>query len=226
MDPIAKRRFKDEIFEQFARIGKALSSGRRLELLDLLAQREFSVEELAEAASLSVANCSQHLRILHAARLVSVQRDGLYARYRLAGENVLDLYLSFRRVGEERLAEVSRVVQTYLKDRSSLQAITNGELLARLKKRDVVVLDVRPEKEFRAGHIADARSIPMATLQKRLKEIPRRSTVVAYCRGPYCVFADEAVTLLRSHGYHAVRLETGFPDWKMQGLPVATGVQQ
>jgi rhodanese-related sulfurtransferase len=221
----AKRQFKDELFEQFARIGKALSSGRRLELLELLAQREHTVEELARAAALSVANCSQHLQLLRTAQLVAVRRDGLYARYRLADEQVLRLWLSFRQLGEARLAEVSRVVETYMKDRRALEAITNDELVARLKKRDVVVLDVRPVEEFRAGHIAAAESIPMAELEKRLKEIPKRSTIVAYCRGPYCVFADDAVGLLRKHGYEAFRLQTGFPEWKMQGLPIATGVQ-
>jgi rhodanese-related sulfurtransferase len=223
MNPAAKRQFKDELFDQFARIGKALSNGRRLELLELLAQREYSVEELAAAAALSVANCSQHLQMLRAAQLVTVRRDGLFAHYRLADEQVLRLWLSFRQLGEARLAEVSRVVDTYLKDRRELEAITNQELLARLKKKDVLVLDVRPENEFRSGHIAAARSIPFDVLQRRLKEIPKRITVVAYCRGPYCVFADDAVALLRKHGYHALRLQTGFPDWKIQGLPIATG---
>ncbi|MBI2686458.1 MAG: metalloregulator ArsR/SmtB family transcription factor [Acidobacteria bacterium] len=220
-----KRQFKDDLFEQFARIGKALSSGRRLELLELLAQRERSVEELASEAALSVANCSQHLQILRAAQLVAVRRDGLFSRYRLADEQVLRLWLSFRQLGEARLAEVSRVVETYLKDRRALEAITNDQLIARLRTNDVVVLDVRPEEEFRAGHIAAARSIPITMLEQRLKEIPQRSTIVAYCRGPYCVFADDAVGLLRKHGYQAYRLQNGFPEWKMQGLPTATGAQ-
>lgn len=162
--------------------------------------------------------------LLRSAQLVEARRDGLYASHRLANEQVLSLWLSFRQLGEARLAEVSRVVETYLKDRQSLQAITNEELSARLRKRDVVVADVRPEQEFRAGHIAAARSIPITELERRLKEIPKRSTVVAYCRGPYCVFADDAVSLLRKHGYEALRLQTGFPEWKMQGLPIATGL--
>src|SRR5438105_3878083 len=160
MNQVAKRAFKDELFEQFARIGKALSNGRRLELLELLAQRERTVEELAVEAGMSVANCSQHLQVLRTAQLVAVRRDGLYATYRLADEQVLGLWLSFRQLGAARLAEVQRVVATYLQDRHALQAITNEELTARLKKKDVVVLDVRPEEEFRAGHIAAAKSIP------------------------------------------------------------------
>jgi len=224
MDGGTKRQFKDQLFEQFARIGKALSNGRRLELLELLAQRERTVEELSRDAGISVANCSQHLQVLRSAQLVDVRREGLYANYRLADEQVLSFWLSFRQLGEARLAEVSRIVETYLKDRQALEAITNTELMARLKKRDVVVLDVRPEEEFRAGHIAQAHSIPITELKQRLKEIPKRCSVVAYCRGPYCVFADDAVSLLRKHGYAALRLQSGFPEWKMQGLPVATGM--
>ena len=225
MDHTTKRQFKDELFEQFARIGKALSNGRRLELLELLAQREHTVEELATEAALSIANCSQHLQVLRAAQLVAVRRDGLFAWHRLADEQVLRLWLSFRELGQARLAEVSRVVESYLGDRQALEAITNDELIARLKTNDVVVLDVRPEEEFRAGHIAVARSIPFAVLGQRLKEIPKRSMIVAYCRGPYCVFADDAVTLLRKRGYEAFRLQNGFPEWKMQGLPTATGAR-
>ncbi|HUQ95439.1 MAG TPA: metalloregulator ArsR/SmtB family transcription factor [Bryobacteraceae bacterium] len=225
MTPERKRQFKDQLFEQFARIGKAFSSGRRLELLELLAQRERTVEEMAAEAGISVANCSRHLQVLRGAQLVEVRREGLYASYRLADEQVLGLWLSFRQLGEARLAEVSRVIETFLKDRQSLQAITNEELVSRLKKKEVVVLDVRPEAEFRAGHIAAAQSVPIAELEKRLKEIPKGSTVVAYCRGPYCVFADDAVSLLRQHGYDALRLKSGFPEWKMQGLPVATGLR-
>jgi rhodanese-related sulfurtransferase len=138
---------------------------------------------------------------------------------------VLRLWLSFRQLGEARLSEISRVVETYLKDRKALEGVTIEELTDRLRKRDVVVLDVRPEKEYRAGHIAGARSIPITELEKRLKELPKRRAVVAYCRGPYCVFADEAVALLRERGYEAFRLQTGFPDWKMQGLPVETAAE-
>jgi rhodanese-related sulfurtransferase len=224
MNGVVKRQFKDELFEQFARIGKALSSGRRLELLELLAQRERTVEALAGETAMSVANCSQHLQALRRAGLVEVRREGLYASYRLADEQVLRLWLSLRQLAEARLSEISRVVESYLRERKALQGITSKELAGRLREKNVVVLDVRPEEEFRAGHIAGARSIPVHELRKRLKELPKRSVIAAYCRGPYCVFADEAVSLLRERGYQAFRLETGFPEWKMQGLPVETVV--
>lgn len=220
VDTTVKRKFKDEIYEQFARIGKALSNGRRLELLELLAQGERSVEELAGETAMSVANCSQHLQILRAAQLVDVRRDGLYARYRLADEAVLRFWLALRELGENRLAEISRLVETFLKDRQTLEAITIDELRQRIKSHGVVLLDVRPLEEFAAGHIPGARSIPTSELEKRLRELPKRSEIIAYCRGPYCVFADEAVRLLRSHGYRAARLDAGLPDWKAQGFPV------
>jgi len=214
-----KRRFKDDLFEQFARIGKALSSGRRLELLELLAQRERTVEELAAETCMSVANCSQHLQVLRGAQIVDVRRDGLYARYRVADESVLRFWLSLRALGEARLAEVRRIVETYLKDRKSLQAITTDQLRERLSRRNVVVLDVRPAEEYDEGHIQGARSILLKELEGRLKELPKSKEVIAYCRGPYCVFADEAVSLLHRHGFKARRLTAGFPEWQADGLP-------
>lgn len=220
MDLSAKRRFKNELFEQFARIGKGLASGRRLELLELLAQGERTVEELASETGMSVANTSQHLKALREAQLAGVRREGLYARYRLADEHVFALWQALRDLGTARLAEIRQIVETYLTDRENLHGITCEELNRRLKDRSVVLLDVRPEEEYRAGHVAGARSIPLTELKARLKELPKRKEIVAYCRGPYCVFADEAVALLRSHGRKATRLETGFPDWKAQGLPI------
>jgi rhodanese-related sulfurtransferase/DNA-binding HxlR family transcriptional regulator len=222
MDPSAKRTFKDQLFEQFARIGKGLASGRRLELLELLAQGERTVEELARETGMSVANTSQHLRALREAQLVEVRREGLYARYRLANEHVFALWQTLRELGSARLAEIRHIVETYLTDRESLSGITCEELSRRLNDRSVVLLDVRPEEEYQAGHVAGARSIPLTELKARLKELPKRKEIVAYCRGPYCVFADEAVALLRSHGRKATRLEAGFPDWKARGLPVIT----
>lgn len=222
MDPSAKRTFKDQLFEQFARIGKGLASGRRLELLELLAQGERTVEKLASETGMSVANTSQHLKALREAQLVEVRREGLYAIYRLANEHVFALWQALRDLGSARLAEIRQIVATYLTDRESLHGITCEELQRRLKDRTVVLLDVRPEQEYQAGHVAGARSIPLAELKARLKELPKRKEIVAYCRGPYCVFADEAVALLRAHGRKATRLGTGFPDWKAQGLPVET----
>ena len=224
MDLSAKRTFKSQLFEQFARVGKGLASGRRLELLELLAQGERTVEELAAETGMSVANTSQHLKALREAQLVAVRREGLYARYRLANEHVFALWQALRDLASARLAEIRRIVETYLTDRESLHGITCEQLRQRLKDRSVVLLDVRPEREYQAGHVAGARSIPLTGLKARLKELPKRKEIVAYCRGPYCVFADEAVALLRSHGRKATRLETGFPDWKARGLPVETAV--
>jgi len=220
MRPEEKRRFKDEIFAQFARIGKALSSGRRLELLELLAQGERGVEDLAAETSQSVANISQHLQVLRHAQLVESRREGNYVRYRLADETVLHLWVALRDLGQSRLAEIDRLVQTYLKDRHALEAITCTELERRIKNGDAVVLDVRPAREFAAGHVAGARSIPVAELRARIREVPKKRVIVAYCRGPYCVFADQAVAILRDAGYKALRLDVGFPEWRMKGRPV------
>jgi rhodanese-related sulfurtransferase len=224
MDAVAKRAFKDSIFEQFAQVGRALSSGRRLELLELLAQGERSVEELAEQAGLSVANASQHLQILRSARLVTMRKDGLYARYRLTNDRALNLWLALRGFGETQSAEVQQIVRHYLEDRSRLEAITAEQLRSRLSQGNTVLVDVRPETEYRAGHIRGAVSIPVAELERRLKQLPKRKAIVAYCRGPYCVFADEAVRLLQARGYRAQRLDVGYPEWKMLGLPIESPV--
>jgi rhodanese-related sulfurtransferase len=219
MNPAAKRTFKDSLFEQFALIGKALSSGRRLELLELLAQGERSVEDLAEQAGLTVANASQHLQILRSARLVTMRKDGPYARYSLVNDRALKLWLALRDFGETEIAEIQLVVSNYLHDREELEAITAEQLRERLNQGNVVLLDVRPEAEYQAGHIRGAVSMPVAHLEQRLALLPKKKVVVAYCRGPYCVFADEAVRLLRDRGYRAQRLEVGFPEWRMLGLP-------
>jgi len=220
MTPGRKRQFKDALFGEFARIGKALSSGRRLEVLEVLAQGERTVEELGAETGQTVANTSQHLQVLRHAQMVEARRDGNHIRYRLSDERIARLWLTLREVGETRLAEVERLVSTYLTDRDSLQAIDSQELQRRLREGSVLVLDVRPAVEFEAGHISGARSIPVEELKQRLRELPKARTVVAYCRGPYCVYADEAVALLRSRGFKAFRLEQGFPEWKLQGLPV------
>src|SRR5215813_5607753 len=224
MNQVQKRRFKDDLFEQFARIGKALSSGRRLELLELLAQAERSVEDLAAETGQSVANTSQHLQLLRQARLVDTRREGNYIRYRLADANVLRVWLAMRDLGEARFAEIGRLVDTFLTDRRSLEPLTCAELQRRIREGSAVVIDVRPAEEYTAGHIAGARSIPVAEVRARMKEIPKKQLVVAYCRGPFCVFADQAVQLLRTSGYRALRLETGFPEWEAQGLPVERNV--
>jgi rhodanese-related sulfurtransferase/DNA-binding transcriptional ArsR family regulator len=214
------RLFKDKLFEQFARVGKALANPHRLEILDLLAQGERTVEDLARKAGMSVANTSRHLQELRAARLVEVRREGLYGYYRLADERVFAAWRAIRDLGEARLAEIDRLVGSYLTDRDSLEAVCAEELLAKMREEGVEVLDVRPEDEYRAGHIPGARSVPVERMEAYLEEIPRDREVVAYCRGPYCVFSDEAVALLRSRGYRARRLREGLPDWRAAGLPV------
>lgn len=224
MKTMTKQAFKAELFEEFARIGKALSSGRRLELLELLAQGERAVENLAAETGMSIANTSQHLQVLRGAHLVVVRRQGTYARYRLSDENVLRLWLNLRDVGETHLSEIERVVESFFKDRKGMEATTCEDLLKQMEAGTVVVLDVRPDEEYQASHIEGARSIPVSELEMRLKEIPRKKVIVAYCRGPYCVFADDAVKALRERGFRATRLTQGFPDWKLRGFPIATSL--
>jgi len=220
MNTDEKRAFKTQLYEQFARVGKALASPHRLELLDVLMQCERTVESLAQETGMSIANASQHLQVLRAARLVETRREGTSIYYRLASESVSALWLSLREVGEAHLAEIDRVVETFLQNRAHLQPITAEALLEELRRDQVILLDVRPVEEFRAGHLPQALSIPVAELEARLAELPADKEIVAYCRGPYCVFADEAVALLRTHGYQARRLEQGVADWRMLALPV------
>jgi rhodanese-related sulfurtransferase len=220
MNNSTHREFKDRLFEQFARIGKALASPKRLEIVDLLAQGERTVEEIARETAMSVASASQHLQALKGARMVEVRREGLYAHYRLADESVFRTWQAIRALGESRLAEVDRVVETYLMDRDALEAVDARELMERLSDGSVIVLDVRPEEEYRAGHIPGALSVPVEALEAALQTLPNDKEIVAYCRGPYCVFSDEAVALLRSRGYQARRMAEGLPDWRAAGLPV------
>lgn len=223
MKPNDKQEFKARLFAEFSRIGKALASPHRLQLLDVLAQGERSVEELAEELAIPAANVSQHLQVLRSARLASARRDGLYVRYALADPQVFRLWQAIRDVGGRRLAEVDRVVAQFLKHREDMEAIGAEDLRRRLQAGDVEVLDVRPATEYASGHIAGARSIPVDELDQRLREIPAGRDVVAYCRGPYCVFADEAVARLRKRGRRALRLAEGFPDWQALGFPVEVG---
>jgi len=215
-----KRAFKNQLYEQFARLGKALASPHRLELLDVLAQCERTVEALAQETSMSVANASQHLQVLRAAHLVEVRREGVSMYYRLADESVFRMWQAVRAVGEAQLAEIDRVVQTFLQDRAQLQSIGAQEVLHRLSDDQILLLDVRPAEEYEASHLPQARSIPVTELEARLAELPANREIVAYCRGPYCVFADEAVALLRARGYSTRRLEQGVPEWRALGLPV------
>jgi rhodanese-related sulfurtransferase/DNA-binding transcriptional ArsR family regulator len=216
-----KREFKNELYDRLAQIGNALASGRRLELLDLLAQGERAVESLASEVDQPIANVSQHLQVLRRAQLVDVRRSGTYAFYRLADDSVIELWMALRSTGEKQLSKIRELIRSFFQDRTKLQAISQEALKSRLDDPALVVLDVRPISEYEAGHIAGARSLPISELRSRLAELPRSRKIVAYCRGPHCVFADEAVELLNSKGYKAFRLESGFPEWKIQGYPIA-----
>jgi rhodanese-related sulfurtransferase/predicted transcriptional regulator len=215
---------KRRLFEHFAQVGQALGSAARLAMLDLLSQGERSVEQLAAAAGLSVANASQHLQVLRRAGLVATRREGARVHYRPAGDDVVALWLSLREVAEARLGEVQRAARDYLGD--EVEAIGRVELAERLASGELVVLDVRPRIEFAAGHIQGARSVPLDELEARLDEIPDDAEVVAYCRGPYCVYAHEAVRVLRAAGRRAHRLEDGWPEWRLAGLPSAAAIER
>jgi len=212
---------KRALFAGFAEVAKALGHGHRLEILELLAQGERSVEALAERIGLPVANASQHLRIMRRAGLLASRRDGKRVLYRLSDPSVLDLTASLRRVAERNFAEVREVIAGYFQRRDSLEPVPRKELVQRLKDGLVTVLDVRPEDEYAAGHLPKALNIPLRDLARRLREIPKRREIVAYCRGPYCVLAFEAVALLRRHGFKVRRLQDGYPEWKSAGLPIA-----
>ncbi len=217
------RAAKDALFEGFAEVAKALGSGRRAEIVDLLAQGERSVEEVAAELDQSVANTSHHLRALARAGLVTTRRDGTRIHYRLASERVAELWSAVRDVAESHVAGLDRLAAAYLGDRAGLEVVDRKELAARIKQGQVVVLDVRPPAEFTAGHIAGARSVPIGELRRQLKALPLDAEVVAYCRGPYCVYADDAVRELNKRGFKAARLEDGFPEWRRAGLPVSSG---
>lgn len=217
---LAHRQFKDAIYEQFARLGKAISAPKRIELLDLLCQGPRTVEALAKQASLSVANASQHLKVLRAARLVDAEKKGLYVEYRLADDEVCRFFFALRGLAEARLAEVEQVTRGYFEQRGAMEAVESDELMRRVRSGEVTVLDVRPLEEYRAGHLPGALSIPVGELKTRLKELPKDREVVAYCRGPYCVMAVEAVELLRKKGFKAHRMEQGVVDWRARGWRV------
>ncbi|OGO55275.1 MAG: ArsR family transcriptional regulator [Chloroflexi bacterium RBG_16_70_13] len=219
------RTTKTALNEQFARIGKALASPRRIELLDLLAQGEHSVEVLASETDMSVTLTSSHLQALRQARLVETRREGQRIFYRLAGDDVLTLLTALRAVAHDRLAEVDRVVRAYFGAPEELEPIGRDELVRRARTGDVVLLDLRPRKEYEAGHIPGAVSIPLEDLEAQLALLPPETEIVAYCRGPYCVLAPRGIALLRRHGYRVRRLEDGVGEWRLAGLPVVTGVE-
>ena len=220
---VGDRAAKDALFEAFAEAAKAMASGRRAEIVDLLAQGERSVEEVAAEIGQSVANTSHHLRALARGGLVGTRRDGTHIYYALASERVEELWSAMRDVAVDHVAGLDRLASAYLGDRDGVELVDRKELAARLKRGEVFVLDVRPQREFVAGHIAGARSVPISELRRHLRALPKNAEVVAYCRGPYCVYADDAVRELNRKGFRARRLVDGFPEWKRAGLPVAAG---
>src|SRR5437870_3717895 len=221
---MASGQAKAALFDALASVAQALGSGRRAEIIDVLAQGERSVEELANEISQSVANTSQHLQVLARSGLVRSRREGTRIFYRLASDTVGELWAAVRDVAVRHAAEVGVLADEYLGKRDGVEQLSAEELERRLASDQVVLLDVRPEPEYRAGHIAGARSAPLAELLSLLPRLPRRREIVAYCRGPYCVYADDAVRLLRARGRKARRLDVGFPEWRRAGLPVATAV--
>ena len=220
---VTHREFKDRLYGQLARLGKALSNPHRIEILELLAQGERTVDSLAAEIGLSVANTSQHLQVLRQSALVDSRKAGLFVHYRLADPDVFELSKVIRSVAERRLAELDRLVHEHFGNRADAEPVQMDELLKRARSKQVVVLDTRPAGEYIAGHIPGALSIPVDDLQRRLKELTRGKEYVAYCRGPYCIYADRAVEILRASGRRARRLGQGFPDWRSAGYPVSQG---
>tara|TARA_B100000315_G_scaffold187328_1_gene176940 strand:+ start:709 stop:1380 length:672 start_codon:yes stop_codon:yes gene_type:complete len=214
--------FKHQLYEQIAQVGKALSTGNRLELLEFLTQSERSVESLAKLSGMSIANTSHHLRQLRQAGLVLARKAGQQVIYRVSDENVVTLLDLIREIAERNLADVEKLVTTYLKVKDSLEPVQSDELLKRIKDGLVTVLDVRPEEEFTSGHLPGAINIPLKNLKKNLHKLSGKKEIVAYCRGPYCILAFDAVKILRKKGFKARRFEKGFPEWKNAGLPVKT----
>ena len=219
----AHREFKDGLYTQFARIGKAVGSPHRLEMLELLAQAERTVDSLASEIGLSLANASQHLQTLRQAALVETRKEGLYVYYRLAEPAVFELCSAVRSVAERRLADLERLVAEHFGDRAHPEPVNMRDLLQRVRSDEVIVLDARPVSEYEAGHIAGAISVPVDELQKRLRSLPSDKEYVAYCRGPYCVYADRAVELLLKSRRRARRLAEGFPEWRAAGFPIERG---
>jgi len=222
-EAVVPRQVKASLSEEFARVAKALSSARRVELLDLLCQAERSVETLARLTGLGITNTSQHLQILRTARLVEVRKDGTRSLYGVSDPAVCNFLYEMERLARARLAEADRIARDYFDRRDELEPVGREDLLDRVRRNDVVVIDVRPVEEYEAGHIAGAISVPIDELKSRLAELPRDAEVVAYCRGPFCVLAPQALDILREAGIHARRLDGGLPEWRAEGHPVEVG---
>lgn len=217
------RQFKSSIYEQFARVGKMIASPRRHEILDLLSQGEHTVEDLARKSGMTVANASQHLQVLRSGRFVEARKDGTYVYYRLAGFEVSEFLLLLRRLAESRLTEIEKITGDFLAQHGAFEPVSQDELIERALSGEVTVLDVRPQEEYTQGHLPGAESIPLTELPDRLSDLPSDREVVAYCRGPYCVLAVEAIKLLREAGFQAARLEAGVPDFKAREIPIHMG---
>jgi rhodanese-related sulfurtransferase/DNA-binding transcriptional ArsR family regulator len=215
-----KRQFKDRVYDELAKITKAMANPHRLEIVELLAQSDYSVEQISIQTNLTVANASQHLQVLKTAQLVDVTRSGNHIYYRLANGNVFKAWKALRDLGIERIAAVDKLVKDFRHSKFDFESVTIEQLINKIESGKITILDVRPETEYKKGHIASSISIPYDELSERLKELPKRSEIIAYCRGPFCVYADEAVALLTKAGYKAKRLEEGFPDWQLMGHPV------
>ncbi len=220
---MAHRELKDRLYPQFARIAQALASDKRLELVDLLAQGPRHVDALAQETGMSLANVSQHLQVLRAANLVESERSGNLVEYRLSDPGVLNLWLALRGVAESRLAEVEQLSRQFLPARNNGNTLSRGDVARLVRSGKALLLDVRPRAEFEAGHLRGAINVPVEELSTRVDELPRERKIITYCRGEYCLFADEAAELLRSHGLDVVRLEGGWPEWQSEGRPIQTG---
>lgn len=217
------RRYKDDIYEQFSRIGKAVSSPKRLELLDLICQGPRTVEALARESSQTIANTSRHLHILRGASLIEGHKDGLYVVYQIADLAVCEFFRSMRLLAVNRLADIEQIKRRFLDGREGLEAVAREELIESVRSKSVMVIDVRPVEEFQAGHIPGAISVPLQELESRLAEFPKDKEIVAYCRGPFCVLVIEAVETLQAKGYQAIRMEDGVQDWRARGYDIAVG---
>jgi rhodanese-related sulfurtransferase len=214
-----KREFKDKVYGELARVTKAIGNPRRMEIIDLLAQGPFSVENIAAQTSMSIANASQHLQVLKGARLVEISRKGNFIYYQLSSEKVFQAWRALRELGLIQNAEVEKLIRDFYHSRHALEPVGMEALREKIEKQEVVVLDVRPDEEYQRGHIHRAISMPIEELSKRMEELPKDMEIIAYCRGPFCVYAEEAVSILREKGFNAKRLKEGFPDWLAMGFP-------
>ena len=215
-----KRDFKNKVYGLLSQMVKAMANPHRLEIIDLLAQSDRTVEEIAAETEMSVANASQHLQVLKTSNLVEVQREGNFIRYRLADKTIYKSWYNLREIGFDRVPEIDKLINDYRKKKNVLEAVTISDLMQRLKTKIIILLDIRPAEEYNAGHLPEAISAPIKSLPSILKKLPKYKEYVAYCRGSLCVFADDAVQLLKKNGFNAKRLEEGFPDWKLRGLPI------